>query len=299
MLVGNALITGGDTTVCLVNVTAFPAVTLCPVSAGDATPRKRGLRIRQWILYGLGAVVAAVSAFVIFGIFGSSNTTGSNNDPGLSQKSRSDLEALPYCAVAREYGVPVEVLAGVVLAEKQLNRQLFDAVQDEIFKIMLWIFGDRWWDHWANRSLDLAAQNENERLSAPEWSPLVKATGITFSIGPAQITPRTALAACEQMGRESPVCAGSTKSLIAALMSPEKSLEVAAVVLKAEQRNQLRLTGLDVTDSPGKWATLYNFGGDIFRSLFAGELDRGPNSFGRWVDHNAAQIRALTSCAAS
>lgn len=269
------------------------------MSAGDATPRKRGVRIRHWLLYGLGAVVAAVSALVIFVIFGSSNTTGSNNDPGLSEKSRSDLEALPYCAVAREYGVPVEVLAGVVLAEKQLNRGLSDAVQDEIFKIMLWIFGDRWWDHWANRSLDLAAQNENERLSAPEWSPLVKATGITFSIGPAQITPRTALAACEQMGRESPVCAGSTKSLIAALMSPEKSLEVAAVVLKAEQRNQLRLTGLDVTDSPGKWATLYNFGGDIFRSLFAGELDRGPNSFGRWVGHNAAEIRALTSCAAS
>lgn len=259
-------------------------------------------RFGRWILYVLGAGFALVLAVVAYGILAPVGKSGNEKDPGLTEQSKRSLESLPYCDVAEEYGVPVEVLAGVVLAEQQLNLDFVDVVHDDLFKVMLWLFGstrwDGWWDAWADKSLTMAAQDAAERLSRPEWSPSVKATGITFSIGPAQITSRTALIACEQVASQSAVCSGSTRQLLEAMMSPEKSLEVAATVLKAEQQNQLRLTGHDVTGSPGKWATLYNFGGDIFRSIFADQLDRGPNAFGRWVDHNTAEIRSITACSA-
>lgn len=216
-------------------------------------------------------------------------------DDGLSEDSLRELARLPYCDVAASHGVRASVLAGVVLAEKQLNRDWSDAVQDGLFRIALALRSDEGWRRWAERASAAAQAGLAARARTTDWSRDVAWTGFVFSLGPAQITPRTALRACGNAPHAPDWCAG-VGSTIRALLDETTSLEVAALVLRDERETHLRATDVDVGDAPGRWATLYNFGGDLFRARFRDRPARPANGFGQWVERHQAAITAGLTC---
>ena len=237
------------------------------------------------VLVILGAVVAV----------NSNHGTAGSLDPGLTESSRRELERLPYCVVSRRYGVSPEVLAGVVLAEKQLNRDWTDRLQDGVFTVLLALRSERGWQEWAHEALARADRSIKERARSRSWPSDVVWTGVIFSLGPAQITPRTAFHACRNATAPPDWCA-TPRRLIEALMDETRSLEVAALVLVDERKRHLAETQVDVGGRPGQWATLYNFGGEIFRTRFRDQPDRPANGFGRWIDHHSAFIASALHC---
>jgi hypothetical protein len=236
-----------------------------------------------------------LSLLLVYVAVGKNSSNSAIMIPNLMQASRQELRELPFCYVAQTYGVPANVIAGVVLAEKQLNRDWSDAVQDGLFAILLYLRGNDWWQEWSERSLALASEELEARTKSSEWSRDVNWTGIIFSIGPAQVTPRTALRACKNAAKQPAWCSG-TKPLIEALLSESRSLEVAALILDDERKTHLRETGVDVAEDSAKWATLYNFGGDIFRARFDKDPNRGPNRFGKWVGDNRDEMDGILQC---
>lgn len=216
-------------------------------------------------------------------------------EPNLTKSSHFDLNRLQFCEASNKTEVPAQIIAGVVLAEKQLNRDWTDFVQDRLFTIFYYLLNDAWWDQWSNRSMMLASENLKSREVSSDWAKNVAWTGIIFSVGPSQITPRTALLACRYADKGFEWCK-STKLLIKGLLSESESLEIAGLILDFERKNHLQKTGIDISRDPGKWVTLYNFGGDIFRARFKDDPNRGPNRFGRWVEGNLEEMESLLSC---
>jgi hypothetical protein len=92
--------------------------------------------------------------------------------------------------------VPPEVTAGVFIAEELLNRGAVDITQDTLFHFLVRSRDDNWWTHWALDAMELADRAEDARMVSNKWPLNIVKTGIVFSIGPAQITPRTVLHAC-------------------------------------------------------------------------------------------------------
>lgn len=250
-----------------------------------------------WII--VGAVIAACflgfAALVLYAIFGPQSHNDNLAQTQLTQQSFSDLDTLPFCDVSSTLGIPAEVLAGVVLAEKQLNRDLTDAIQDSIANILLVTQNDEWWDSWAATSQAAARADEQKRLDSSDWSSNVAQTGFVFSLGPAQITTRTAISACATTEYRYEVCTHGVKHLVSSMMDPVKSLDVSAVVLVAEREKHLLVTGKDISDKPGTWAALYNYGGDIYRHYF-GSNDEKLNRFSQWVADRSTEISSNLNC---
>ena len=232
---------------------------------------------------------------IVYIAVGSNSSKSGIAQQNLSEVSRLDLGRLSFCEVAKQSRVPASMIAGVVLAEKQLNRDWTDSIQDGLFTIAYYLLNDTWWQVWSQRSLALASAEVEIRSVKPEWSREVAFTGIIFSIGPSQITPRTALSACKVTNSTHEWCQG-TRPLIRALLSESQSLEVVALILDVERQSHLKVTGIDVQGDPGKWAMLYNFGGDIFRTKFKDNLDRPANTFGRWIQSNLNDINKTLGC---
>lgn len=249
---------------------------------------------RSWLIAGF-VLILLIICVVIFVAVGSNSSRSSINEPNLSASSILELKRLPFCEVGKKLDVPAEIIAGVVIAEKQLNRDWSDSIQDGLFTLFAYFFGDGWWQRWSDRSLNLANENLNSRKVSSEWSKNVAWTGVIFSIGPSQITPRTALQSCQAGGGDIEWC-GNTKKLIKTLLNDSGSIEVAALILKVERANHLEKTGIDISSDLGKWATLYNFGGDIFRARFKENPNRKPNGFGSWIANNQKEIQLILKC---
>ena len=66
------------------------------------------------------------------------------------------------------YGVTADVLAGVVLAEKQLNRDWSDDIQDGLFELLLALRSEEGWRRWADEALAAADQALPERSKSRE-----------------------------------------------------------------------------------------------------------------------------------
>lgn len=265
----------------------------------DDPPRSHPSRRRLlWmVIAGVfsGVIVSAV-ALIFYAILGSQSHSSGAIDNSLSPQSMQELNELPYCEVAEKFDLPVELLAGVVLAEKQLNRDVTDAVQDSIAQFLILTQDENWWEDWANDSESKTSVDEAQRAQGGEWSSDVAMTGYAFSLGPAQITPRTAINACKELENSSAVCNQGVKHMVESMMDSRSSVEVAAVVLKAEQKQHLREAGIDVTNDLAKWATLYNFGGSIYRTQYAGDLNHKPNGFGAWIGGRAQDITQEVPC---
>lgn len=247
-----------------------------------------------WIAIILIGFVFIVGVFFYIAV-GSNSSKSTIFDPQLSSASQTELKRLPFCEVSKKTKVPATIIAGVVVAEKQLNRDWSDFIQDSLFSVGYYLFDQAWWQKWSDRAMNLASSNLASRTTSSEWSKDVSWTGIIFSIGPSQITTRTALQACELRGQELEWCNG-TKRLVKALLSEQESLEVASLILDVERQIHMQKTGVDIALDYGKWATLYNFGGDIFRARFKNDPNRGPNGFGKWVGNNANQIELILNC---
>ena len=241
------------------------------------------------------ALLLPVSVLVYIAI-GSNTGKRAYFSPSLNESSVIMLSRLPFCNVGRQYGVPPSVLAGVVLAEKQLNRDWTDFVQDGLFMIFYYLFNEAWWQEWSTQNFEQATKDLSDWKMGANWSKQVSRSGIIFSVGPSQITTRTALTACQNSISKPSWCSVGTKRLIQALLSESESLEVSALILDVERQEHLQKTGIDAGSDFAKWATLYNFGGEIYRARFAFNPDRPPNGFGRWVGNNGNQITMLLNC---
>jgi hypothetical protein len=147
-------------------------------------------------------------------------STPCNGDQGLTDSSVRLLLKLPFCAAAKKYDVSPEVLAGVFLYENQINRQIKDTIQDGVFTILLQNRDDNWWAYWAERAMKMADDTERVRLVSNKWPLEVIATGVVVSIGPAQITPRTVLRACNVL-TDIDVCRHGIRYLITGLLDED------------------------------------------------------------------------------
>lgn len=250
----------------------------------------------RWRVIVAALVLTIVGSMgVVFVAVSSNHGQAARIDQGVSEESLRELSRLPYCEVAATHGVPAGVLAGVVLAEKQLNRDWSDPIQDGLFRIALALRGEEGWRLWAQRASAAAQAGLSERARSADWSRDLIWTGFVFSLGPAQITPRTALRACANAAPKPDWCASADRT-IRALLDETRSLHVAALVLRDEREIHLKATQVDLSGAPGRWATLYNFGGEIFRARFADRPDRPANGFGQWIERNQAAIRARLAC---
>jgi hypothetical protein len=199
-----------------------------------------------------------------------------------------------FCTAAAQFGVPAELVAGVYIAEQVLNRGPLDTAQDFIFKVLLETHDDNWWRRWSVDGLNVADGLVDSRGGSNKWPVHVVATGIVWSIGPAQITPRTALRACNFFRDNPSVCSQGVRELMKALLDVSRSPEIASMVLSFERSGFLAEEGIDLADDLGRWATAYNFGGEYYRVVFR----RGPavNFFGRWVSSKAGGLRRALKC---
>jgi hypothetical protein len=214
----------------------------------------------------------------------------------LSESTRAVLQRLPFCSVAKEFGVPVGLLAGVYLFENQINRGPKDTVQDGVFSILLAFRDGEWWRAWASAAMALADSGQDARLLSNKWSIDVISTGLVFSVGPAQITPRTALLACDALGSETRICKGGVKEIIASLLDESNAVRMAALVLKYEFAMQKRLAKDDVSVDIATWATIYNVGGEYFRGRGPNGVGSNTNVFGRWVGEHFDALSHNVRC---
>jgi hypothetical protein len=209
--------------------------------------------------------------------------------------SASVINAVTACKAARQFQVPVELIAGVVLAEQVLNRGWKDRTQDAIFQFLLEHRDEKWWSQWAEQAMAMADRMEEVRIRSNKWPVELAMTGIIFSIGPAQITPRTAMKACSYFQPTVAACDNGIRSLIAELLSEDGSIAIAALVLRYEYLVHLQTVGADISSNLAGWATLYNYGGPYYRKVSTGRHFL-VNDFGNWVDIHLEEIRAAMTC---
>jgi hypothetical protein len=204
------------------------------------------------------------------------------------------LNQIPFCEAGSTFGVPPEIVAGVILAEDLLNRSAVDIAQDTIFRILLNTRDENWWTRWAADAMRLADDAEDLHIVSNKWPPYVVSSGVVMSIGPAQITPRTALRACAYLNQAASLCKEGPRFLIRRMLDELGAPDVAAMVLRFERDAHAASVGIDLSSDVGRWATAYNFGGDYYRRAFAHQFP--TNAFGRWVASNVDKIRVHLSC---
>jgi hypothetical protein len=216
----------------------------------------------------------------------------------LTKQDISTIRRLPFCKVSETSGVPAPLLAGVFLAENKFNRDWKDTVQDLVFSGLLEVRDDKWWQEWASKGLALAEGVRSERQLSNKWPAEVVSTGIVFSIGPAQITPRTALRACDNAANRPRACSGGPKAIVSGLLDENTSVEMASVVLQFEAESYQVLSGREAKNDLGLWATLYNGGAEYFSRPTAAHKQEA-NGFGIWVAAHADQINTALDCGGS
>jgi hypothetical protein len=200
-----------------------------------------------------------------------------------------------FCRAGHQYKVPPELVAGVFLAENVLNRGWKDRAQDAIFQFLVDNRDEKWWSQWADEAMAMADRDEEIRLMSNKWPVELVSTGIVFSIGPAQITPRTALTACLQAQPRPSICEGGVRSLVKRLLSQAGSIEIAALVLQYEYLQHFEVTGKEISCNLGAWSTLYNYGGAYYRKASLSQATL-VNRFSQWVESHSKSIRIQLAC---
>jgi hypothetical protein len=71
---------------------------------------------------------------------------------------------------------------------------------------------------------------------------------------------------------------------------------MAAMVLRFEADEHLRLMHEDLSTQPGHWAMIYNVGGDYFRRTYKFAHTVRANRFGRWVSERKSDIQGILRC---
>ncbi len=267
---------------------SFPTVFKRGMPVRQATPFRSF--IRRFGVRRIGAVAAASLLLALPHPLAIEPATPDTSDIGcpvatLLLRHRDDI-----VKAAAAHGVPGTAIAGVIAAEWTLNRSYADTMQELWLSLRLQRHDDAWWEQWAEQAAQQAAQ---ARAAHPgminPWPLSLIATGYVMSYGPAQLKPRTVILACQHFVAEEPVCRQGIKGLMAALLSEEDSLRLAAVVLRQEADLWRTHTGREATNDVGLLATFYSAGAEV-RIAQSNEASRTRlNRFGRWVaDHRAA-----------
>ena len=203
------------------------------------------------------------------------------------QRHRADI-----ATASLRSGVPAAAIAGVIVAESTLNRNLVDRAQDAWLATQLALHGDVWWDDWARTWSRETERAAGARWVGNKWPVSVIASGYVMSFGAAQIQPRTALRACAGVTAAVPACTGGTKTLLHALLDEATSIGLAALVLQFEAVQWRDRTGRDVRADIAFLATLYSSGGEyVYASQGVG--GRKPNRMGAWLQPRLRPISLL------
>lgn len=195
---------------------------------------------------------------------------------------------------AVNFNVPVLAVAGVIAAESTLNHNLKDYAEDSLLRIWLQTHNEEWWKKWASEGIKLAKEAESVRLKSNKWPISLIESGYVVSLGPAQITPRALLSACQEDSMKSLPCSGSIKQIISRLLTEKTSIQMVALILNYEANQLKKNSNYDVRADLGLLATLYSMGGEYYRYQFG--LNNSIiqyNKFGRWVEEHKDEIKKI------
>ncbi len=198
---------------------------------------------------------------------------------------RDGLKIDIFCAAARTHNVPVDLLRAVWLVENT-TIGIKDSFQTALFELMTANLTEIWWNRWWQQLQSATTRSHETFVRQGKWAIDVIQLGGVFSIGPAQITPLTALRACEHDRIEGKECSTSVRELLASMLTLPGSIDAAARVLGYERQFHRQEAGEDIASNWEEWATLYNFGGPRFRNYYAARGGQRVNTF-------AAQARAI------
>lgn len=187
------------------------------------------------------------------------------------------------CSAAAMFAVDAPLIVGVVLAENELNAGAGDAVQAAYVKGLLAAQDEDWFRRWKARNEQSAQQSMPVRLLSNKWPAELWASGYVQSYGPAQVTPRTAIAACEHLQTQVPVCRKSPKQVVRAMVEVPSFLYMVAAILRHEIESAPRQLAARVRADHALWATLYNVGGEYFFATYIRRYGMKPNRFGAFV----------------
>jgi hypothetical protein len=184
---------------------------------------------------------------------------------GSAPASVAQLPAsLAYCRTVAQLDLPAWLPLAVVETEGRLNTTFTDDLQDQVFRRALDAHDAAWWTAWANRNAGLARRSLSLRARSGKWPADLVISGYVISVGPAQITPRTLLAACQ--GRaDLAACEGGAREVLLRLFDEAAAPELAAIVISHERRRFCAgLAATRCAPSSLQLAGLYNWGTDIY-----------------------------------
>jgi hypothetical protein len=187
------------------------------------------------------------------------------------------------CLAASTFAIDGRLIAGVVLAENGLNVGRGDDLQAPYLKGLLATRGDAWFREWKDRNEQSAQQAMSVRLISNKWPVDLWLSGYVQSYGPARVTPRTAIAACERLQVHFPACRKSPREVVRAIVEVPDFLYIVAAVLRSEIESAPQEWVSEVRADPALWATLYNVGGEYFFTTYATRYGVKPNKFGSFV----------------
>lgn len=217
-----------------------------------------------------------------------------------------DLKATPIhvislydkilCQLSSKLQISSQVVAGVIIAEWHLNYGVIDKIQDIYISKLLQLYETTWWDQWALKSEAIAISALQVRRYSNKWPIELVKSGYVMSIGFAQITPRTAIHACKQLRNQVEACNGGARYIVEGLLDNKRSIELATAVLHFEAQEHMKETGIDSKNDLALLATIYNIGGDFYRSSYLPQKKSKYNAFGNWIYKNENVLSSLFSC---
>ena len=234
-------------------------------------------------------VIVTISSFILSG-------ESSANDLQDHSVTYINNYKKDICQAASHTNVPPALLAGVIIAEAELNRSLTDRIQDAMLVRMLKITDIAWWDQWQKQGELLARKSKESRSISNKWPIELWRTGYVQTFGSPQIAPRTAILACKNLEKKYGVCRDSIRSIIENISKDPESFLIAAIVLDNERKQYQNSYDVDLSESIGEWATIYNVGSDFIIMSHSTDHQIKPNRFGRHVLKNYSYIDQLLKC---
>lgn len=220
--------------------------------------------------------VVVISIFILF--------DGSSSE-GFSQDKYNKF----LCDAEIKWNVPKEIILLVILAEQKNNFSWDDDIQNTVFSLLLKNKPDMWWSEWSKELLEISFSSKEHYLLSNKWPNELAISGYVMSIGPAQITPLTAISACHWAKIKNLTSSCPVKTIMKKLLKPETAIDLAGMVLAYEREVYQSHTKINVTDNYPLWATIYNVGGFYYRK--SGYFAKNEtNYFGEWVNTNKAKI---------
>jgi hypothetical protein len=197
------------------------------------------------------------------------------------------------CRASERFKVQSGLVAGVFFAERVLNRSVIDNLQDRWMSSLVQSQDKVWWENWAKQGDVEASSAEQLRRLGNKWPIDLVEIGYVMSIGPLQITPRTAMRMCRRNEMKLDLCQGGIRAIVERLLSVKIAFEFGAAVIRSEwNAYHGRET---MIHNIGLAATLYNMGEDYFAARY-GTDSTFTNTFGRWIADRSSTLEAFLDC---